>query len=73
MATKATLRQARYDADTTTQVHLKLNDFYDEDILQWLKQQENKQGYIKRLIRADMELNNFPLKQEKPGRKTRPG
>ena len=45
---------ARYDAKNTKSVKLKLNKKTDRDILSWLDQQENKQGYIKGLIRKDM-------------------
>lgn len=55
MALPATERQARYDAANTTQVKLKLNLFTDADILAHLEQQESKQGYIKALIRADID------------------
>jgi hypothetical protein len=33
---------------------LKLNDRTDADILEWLSQVGNKQGYIKDLIRKDI-------------------
>ena len=46
--------QARYDEKNTVQVKLKLNAKTDADILDRLTQVENKQGYIKALIRADM-------------------
>lgn len=45
---------ARYDAKNTKQVMLKLNLKTDADILGWLKQTDNVQGYIKELIREDM-------------------
>lgn len=55
MATKAQIKaQAKYDAEHTRQVHLKLNRRTDGDVLEKLDSVENKQGYIKRLIRADM-------------------
>ena len=51
--------QARYDAQNTTQVMLKLNRKTDADILACLSAQPaetgGKQGYIKRLIRADLD------------------
>lgn len=47
--------QAKYDAGSTRQVHLKLNLLTDGDVLEKLDSVPNKQGYIKRLIRADME------------------
>ena len=46
---------AKYDAKMTTGIYLKLNKKTDEDILCWLDRQPNKQGYIKELIRKDME------------------
>lgn len=48
-------RRAKYDAEHTTQVALKLNLKTDADILQALDQAPSKQGYIKQLIRADIE------------------
>lgn len=46
--------QARYDAKATRQIKLKLNKRTDADILAKLDAVENKQGYIKSLIRADI-------------------
>lgn len=46
--------QARYDAENTVQVRLKLNKKTDADILDQLEKVENKQGYIKELIRRDI-------------------
>ena len=43
-----------YDMHNTKQIKLKLNLGTDSDIIHWLEQQDNKQGYIKMLIRADM-------------------
>ena len=45
---------ARYDAKATRQIHLKLNLKTDADILEHLDRAENIQGYIKELIRNDM-------------------
>ena len=44
----------KYDARTAVQVHLKLNMITDKDILEKLDSVENKQGYIKNLIRNDL-------------------
>ncbi len=44
----------RYDATHTKQIMLKLNLETDADILKRLEEVENKQGYIKDLIRADI-------------------
>jgi len=46
---------AKYDAQHTTRVFIKLNKETDADILQHLEQVPNKQGYIKSLIRKDIE------------------
>lgn len=45
----------RYDAKATRQIHLKLNINTDADILEHLGKQDSIQGYIKRLIREDMD------------------
>ena len=46
---------ARYDAVNTTQFKMKLNNKTDADILEKLNSVDNKQGYIKELIRRDIE------------------
>lgn len=50
--------QARYDAENTKQITLKLNLKTDSDILAHLEEKKaakgGKQGYIKELIRNDM-------------------
>lgn len=45
----------KYDAKSTRQIHLKLNLKTDKDILDKLDSVESIQGYIKELIRLDME------------------
>lgn len=45
---------AKYDKAHTKQIKLKLNLETDRDIIKYLDQLENKQGYIKELIRKDM-------------------
>lgn len=54
MPKQATIRQARYDATHTTAITLKLNKATDADILSKLAAVDNKQGYIKNLIRQDI-------------------
>lgn len=59
MTSEAQKRAVRkYDAANTKQIHLKLNLKSDADILERLAQAaetaEGMQGYIKRLIRQDM-------------------
>lgn len=44
----------RYDQKATRQIKLKLNLNTDSDILQRLDEVDNMQGYIKKLIRADI-------------------
>lgn len=46
--------QERYDKENTVQYRLKLNKNKDADIIEKLNSLENKQGYIKALIRADI-------------------
>lgn len=45
---------AKYDANNTKKIVLKLNINTDADILAKLESVGNKQGYIKQLIRADL-------------------
>ena len=46
--------QARYDKAMTKRLVVKLNRRTDADIIAFIEAEENKQGYIKELIRADM-------------------
>lgn len=55
MATGAQLKAIRkYDDEHTKQIVLKLNLKTDADILERLGEVGNKQGYIKELIRRDI-------------------
>lgn len=45
----------KYDRENTKQFRLKLNTKTDMDIINRLESVPNKQGYIKQLIRADLE------------------
>lgn len=45
----------KYDKDNTKQVKLKLNVKTDADIIEALELSGNKQGYIKKLIREDLQ------------------
>jgi len=47
----------RYDGKNTKQYHLKLNINTDADIIRRLELQESMQGYIKALIRQDINKN----------------
>jgi hypothetical protein len=56
MATKAQSRaSAKYDKAHTKGIYLKLNLETDKDIIEYLEEVENVQGYIKTLIRKDMD------------------
>ena len=46
---------AKYDKQNTKQMVLKLNIKTDAKIIEHLKAQDNKQGYIKALILKDLE------------------
>ena len=48
---------AKYDAKNAVVITLKLNRGTDADILERLNDVGNKQGYIKQLIREDIERN----------------
>lgn len=52
---KQTEYQSRYDIKNTTRIGLKLNNKTDADILEMLASVDSMQGYIKELIRADIE------------------
>ena len=45
---------AEYDRKNSERVYIKLNKRNDADVLDKLKSVENRQGYIKRLIREDI-------------------
>lgn len=47
----------KYDTNNTKGFYIKLNLKKDMDIISFLDKQENKQGYIKSLIRSDMQRN----------------
>ena len=49
---------AKYNKENVKQVVLHFNITTDKDILDYLSSKENKTGYIKQLIRADIEKDN---------------
>ena len=58
MQTKAQRKaKDKYDAKTAVRICLKLNNKTDRDILDRLDSVDNKQGYIKELIRQDIKAN----------------
>ena len=50
--------QRRYDKKNTTQVLLKLNTKTDADVIGKLTSVDNKQGYLKELVRSDLRNNS---------------
>lgn len=52
---KYTAYKTAWDRENTRQYKLKLNKNTDADLIAWLDSIENRQNYIKELIRADME------------------
>ena len=55
MTSEAQKRAAeKYDRRNTVQFKIKLNRKTDADMIRHLQEQDNRQGYIKRLIREDM-------------------
>ena len=50
-------RQDKYDSVNTRKYGLKLNKKTDADLIAMLDSQENKMGYLKQLIREDIERN----------------
>ena len=58
MATKAQVRaSAKYNAENTVQVAFRLNKAKDAAIIEWLGSRPSKAGYIKALIRRDMDAH----------------
>ena len=54
-STKARIRaNAKYDKVNTVRISFKFNVNTDHDILRKLESVDNKQGYIKELIRKDL-------------------
>lgn len=47
--------QEKYQKEKTTLINIRLNNEKDKDIIEQLKTKGSKQGYIKQLIRADIE------------------
>lgn len=47
--------KARYDKENVKGLYIKLNKNTDADLIEHLAQVDNVNGYIKKLIRADIE------------------
>lgn len=58
MADKNYKYTKKYDKENTVNISLKLNINTDADIIEYLKQSENKQGTIKQLIRNEINRGN---------------
>lgn len=55
-ATQAELRAIKkYNKENKQQIKFSINRKTEPELLAWIESQENKQGYIKDLIRKDME------------------
>lgn len=66
MTSKAQARaSAKYDASHTKQIKMKLNYETDKDIIEKLEKVGNKQGYIKELIRKDLESRKDYKRKDK--------
>lgn len=50
--------QAEWSKNNTKGFYIKLSKSTDADIIEWLSDCKNKQGYIKELIRMDILANN---------------
>lgn len=46
---------AKYDSENTVQIKLKLNKKSDADLIKLLESVPNKQGFIKHLLRKELE------------------
>ena len=61
--------QAKYDAEHTTRICLKLNTKTDRDIICWLWRQKSKQGAIKKLIREDIAKMEMDIQAQEASNK----
>lgn len=52
---------SRYDKENTKSITVKLNRKTDADIIEWMDTKENRQGYIKEIIRKDMEKVKYEV------------
>lgn len=51
--------QDKYDKEHCVQIKMKLNKEYDKDIIEKLNSVDNKQGYLKFLIREDLKTRKI--------------
>lgn len=64
--------QADWSKKNTKGIYLKLCKGADADIISWLSECSNKQGYIKELIRADLRKDEYIKLREAIRRMKRP-
>lgn len=63
-ASKRYNQRTGYVKNNIKQVMILIHKEHDKDIIEWLDQQDNKSGYIKDLIRRDMEAYQEAMKHE---------
>lgn len=51
-------RQNEWNKANVTRINVPFTHSTEQELLDWLNKQPSKAGYIKSLIRADMEKNN---------------
>lgn len=61
---KEYLKRTNYNKTHMQQVLLTLHKENEADMIDWLNQQDNRNGYIKDLIRRDMEAYQEAMKHE---------
>ena len=67
MPTPKSMRAMRYDAKSARHYSLKLNNATDAELIQRLEAVSSVNGYIRRLIREDIERNpQLPADDRKP-------
>lgn len=64
MPTQRSISQMRYDKEKSRHYGIKLNRRTDEELIAMLDAQPSYQAYLKRLIRADIELHGLPRPEE---------
>ena len=57
--------QKKWMKEQTMSIHLHFNVNNDIDVIEWMKMQDNKQDYIRQLIRADIARQERKKKREK--------
>ena len=66
---KAKDRSIKYQRENLIQVKFQLSKKSEADLIEWLNSHENKQGYLKQLMREDMERRGFAQSNEQEGEK----